>query len=95
MSGGRGGDCGNGGLQEGSWKGSKKGKVKMGMKNKRVTQPSFGGTGSGESAGGPVQVTMSIQLAWVRVCFCAKGKTECWGKLLQWYDRIKLNQLSP
>lgn len=41
------------------------GKIRMGMKNKWVTQPSFSGTGSGGDAGGPVQVIMSIQLALV------------------------------
>lgn len=59
------------------------GKVKMGMKNKWVTQPSFSGTGSGEDAGGPVQVTISIQLDVVRVCFCTKGKKGVLGKLMQ------------
>lgn len=46
----------------------------MGMKNNWVTQPSFSGIGSGEDTGGPVQVTMSIQLALAWVCFCTKGK---------------------
>lgn len=41
------------------------GEIRTGMKNKWVTQPSFSGTGSGGDAGGPVQVTMSIQLALV------------------------------
>ena len=68
----------NGRLREGSWQGSKMGKIKMGMKNKRVTRPSFSGTGSSEDVGGPVQVTISIQLAWVRACFCTKEKTEFW-----------------